>query len=725
MEALFLKILNMSITATYVLLAVLVLRFIFRRAPKWISYSLWSLVLFRLVCPISFASPLSLFDRLGKTASTDSGGINHIPAGIGRLAAQQVDISTPGINETINSLLPAATPAASVNSMQVLLFAGTWVWLAGLTMMLIYSFTSYLRLKYSIREATLLSDNVFEIDNIYSPFVFGLIKPKIYLPSGMPENEQSFVLRHEQTHIARRDHLIKPFAFFVLSLHWFNPFMWLAFLLMSRDLEMSCDEKVISSLDAGGKAGYSAVLLRFAVKYPFPAGSPLAFAESSTKRRVKNVLNYKKPAFGVLFLAVTAVILAAMCLLTNPANRIKLPGVSLVQSIELEQINNNTSVGKTILTEPDDIKDVISDLSGAGKMRRQSVNDLPMQNNYLIFRINLADRTRTLYLYTEENRYYAEEPYAGIYQFRRNQDSMKAAYEKYVYILSGKDTNDLNGIEIFVWKDSKQVKYSVFQEIKASRTEKEIYEGSMVVTDIAEVNRVIAKYYRDGFNVSIRQMNQSDFTKDEMEIMADSLIIPSGNYSIGIGTYVQKTSPDKSLSVNTAEIKPISPAVSLEQSTGIEMPELDYASDHIVIFHGYFGLFVYDLNSRQIIRSLDLKPLNCQQTQGSNYCDVSVSVDGKKVYLHPMESEDMYIYTVSSHTLQETSYEQMDEEERFKTVLIEDVIASKKLGIYSYNAVRFETEDEYGYLRAADLTLGTLTYVRENMEYKLFDKKEE
>jgi beta-lactamase regulating signal transducer with metallopeptidase domain len=319
MEELFLKVLNMSITATYVLIAVLVLRLLLKRVSKWISYSLWSLVLFRLVCPISLSSAFSIFGRLGKAASTGS-GIEHIPMDIGMMAAPLVDIGVTSANTVINHVLPAATPAASVNPMQILLFIGTCIWLAGFALMLIYSVISYLRLKNRMREATLLSGNVFVTDKIASPFVCGLIKPKIYLPFGLSENERDYVLRHEKTHIARRDHLIKPLAFFVLSVHWFNPFIWLAFILMSRDLEMSCDEKVVSKLDPEGKAGYSTALVHLAIKRPILAGSPLAFGESGAKGRVKNVLNYKKPAFWVLVIAVAAVVLAALCLLTNPSN---------------------------------------------------------------------------------------------------------------------------------------------------------------------------------------------------------------------------------------------------------------------------------------------------------------------------------------------------------------------------------------------------------------------
>ena len=719
MEALFLKILNMSITATYVLVAVLVLRLLLRRAPKWISYSLWSLVLFRLLCPVSFSSEFSIFGRIGITGSTGSGGIEHIPASIGMLAAPQVDIGTTSVNTAINSALPVATPAVSVNPMQIFIYIGTWVWLTGFAVMLIYSITSYLRLKFRMREATLLSGNVFEIDIIHSPFVCGLIKPKIYLPIGLSESERRFVLCHEQTHIARKDYLIKPLAFLVLSVHWLNPFMWLAFLLMSRDLEMSCDEKVISNLDLEGKAGYSSALIQLAMQRPILAGSPLAFGESGTKGRVKNVLNYKKPAFWTLLVAVAVVILATVCLLTNPTETPKLPDVSAILSMEMEQFNDRTSVGTTIVTDQNEIKFVVAALTGARKTLKQSVNDNPTQNNYLVVRLSLEGEMRTLYLYTEGNGYYIEEPYIGVYKYIGDQDSIKVVYERYTRKLAVKGLKD-NSIEIFVWKDKNQIKYSVFQGIKVSRIESEIYKGNMVFSDILDVNRVLATYQADGLQVSIRQMNTIDFTKDEMQTIADSLKISAENYIISIGVYVPAESLDNQLSPVIAKIEPTSPELSLGQSIGVGMPELDYASDDIVIFHGYFGLFVYDLNTLQIIRSLDLKPLNCHQIQGSNACDVSVSVDGNTVQLHPMESKNMYIYTVSSHTLREVPYQRMEKRFSNNFVPTGDVIDSSRLGVYSYNAVRFDT-GEYGYLRTSKWTLDTLSYVREDMQYKLFD----
>ncbi len=252
-----------------------------------------------------------------------------------------VDIGSTNISGTINNSLPQAVPAASANPMQIILFFAACIWIAGMAVMFIYSAVSYLRLNYRISTATLLQDNVYETDEINSPFVCGFFKPKIYLPVGLDDKEREYVLRHERTHIRRVDHLIKPFAFLVLSVHWFNPFMWLSFWLMSRDLEMSCDERVVRELGAGEKAAYSAALVHLAMKRPILAGSPLAFGESGTKTRVKNILNYKKPAFWVIFIALAAAITAGVCLLTNPEVS-PLPNANEVQLSEIEQPNESS-----------------------------------------------------------------------------------------------------------------------------------------------------------------------------------------------------------------------------------------------------------------------------------------------------------------------------------------------------------------------------------------------
>lgn len=316
MDQIFLTILNMSITATYVLLVVLILRLLLKRAPKWISYALWSIVLIRLVCPVSFTASFSLLGRLFKP--TNGSSVQYIPSNIGNMSVPAIDIGIPGINKIINDALPGAAQPASANPLQVWVGIMAMIWAAGFLIMFIYSILSYRQLRHRINTATRIEGNVFETDKIDSPFVCGLFNPKIYLPVSMDEMDQSYVLHHEQMHLRRFDHVIKPLAFLVLSIHWFNPFMWIAFRLMSRDMEMSCDERVVHDMSREEKANYGDTLVRLAMKHPIFTGSPLSFGESRIKGRVANILNFKKPVIWIIIVIVILMIITGIALLANP-----------------------------------------------------------------------------------------------------------------------------------------------------------------------------------------------------------------------------------------------------------------------------------------------------------------------------------------------------------------------------------------------------------------------
>ena len=230
----------------------------------------------------------------------------------------KVDIGISGINGVINDSLLWAPRIASVSSLQDVIIIGSLIWLAGIVAMLTYSVVSYLRLKRRISTATRIFGNVFETDMVESPFVCGFIKPRIYLPVGLDQTNQTYVLKHERTHLRRFDHILKPFAFLVLAIHWFNPLAWLAFRLMSRDMEMSCDESALQDLSHDEKAGYGEALVHLAMKRPILSGSPLAFGESGAKGRVRNILNYRRPAFWVIVVLVLALIVVGAGLMANP-----------------------------------------------------------------------------------------------------------------------------------------------------------------------------------------------------------------------------------------------------------------------------------------------------------------------------------------------------------------------------------------------------------------------
>lgn len=322
LQDVFTAVLNMSITASYVSVGVILIRLLLRKAPKIFSYILWAPVLLRLVFPFSFVSVfsfLSLVKPVHLNMAQGRSAVEFVPRDIGQLPAPAIQYGAHGIGNAVNAVLPQAVPAAGTNPMQIWIAVLSLIWITGVIAMLIYSVVSYVKIRGKLQTATLVEGNVFETDAIGTALVCGFIHPKIYVPVNVGEVGLPYLLEHERTHIRRRDYLIKPLAFFSLSLHWVNPLMWLSFLLMSRDMEMSCDESVLRRLGAGVKGGYAGSLLSLSVKGKgLPAASPLAFGESHVAARIKNALRYKKPAFWVIIASVVILSAAVFLLLANP-----------------------------------------------------------------------------------------------------------------------------------------------------------------------------------------------------------------------------------------------------------------------------------------------------------------------------------------------------------------------------------------------------------------------
>lgn len=365
----FLKTVNMSITASYVILFVLFARLLLKKAPKIFSYSLWLAVLFRLIFPFSFSSSFSFFRLFqAKPMSYIPDDINYMPqpeAAAGSLAA----------NDFINQALPAATaavpaaPSASVSPLQILILIGSLIWISGIAVLALYSVLSYIKVKKKVFDALLFANNIFESENISSPFVLGFVHPKIYLPYGLSVEEKRYIVAHEQVHINRLDYLIKPAAFLVLCLHWFNPLVWISFFMMTKDMEMSCDEHVLKELGTDIKCGYSNSLLELAVRKIKVCANPLAFGESSIKSRVKNVLNYKRPAFIAMLLALAAVIILGILLIANPKGGTLYKNENLGFSLEFPESWNN----RYIIKESEDSiyiysKEVYNSAYGMGRL---------------------------------------------------------------------------------------------------------------------------------------------------------------------------------------------------------------------------------------------------------------------------------------------------------------------------------------------------------------------
>ena len=311
MSGIFLKVLNMSIAAGWLILAVILLRLLLKKAPKWTVCLLWALAALRLVVPFSLESIFSLIP------SSET-----VPANIEMMGKPAIDSGIGVINEVVNPVVGSFAPdqniPASVNPLQIVVPLLGIVWLAGIAAMLIYALISYLKLKKSVAASVPAEDGVMACDEVSSPFILGVFRPTIYLPSGMEGETREYVLDHERAHLARRDHLWKPLGFLILAVHWFNPLCWIAYVLLCRDIEAACDEKVIRSMDKEAVAAYSQALLDCSFPRKRIAACPLAFGEVGVKERVKNVLNYKKPAFWIILAAVVICIVSAVCFLTNP-----------------------------------------------------------------------------------------------------------------------------------------------------------------------------------------------------------------------------------------------------------------------------------------------------------------------------------------------------------------------------------------------------------------------
>ena len=343
MNVLFLKIINMSISASWLVMAVLILRLVLKKAPKWVNVLLWGIVAVRLICPFSFESTLSLIPSAETfPEKVISGPSFDVQTGI-----------TP-VDNRINDYLGdryfegVTVPANNGNHMMNIL---SMVWMIGILLLIAYTVISYWRLHREIDTAVRYKDNLFQSENVSSPFVLGLIKPRIYLPFNMNGHDLEHVVAHERAHIRRKDHWWKPLGFLLLTIHWFNPFMWLSYVLLCRDIELACDEKVIRELGNEQRADYTQALVACSINRRTIAACPLAFGEVGVKERVKSVMNYKKPAFGIVLLAVIACVGVAVCFLTNPITADDHFGAEIYEPTPSEQIDEKYDNEEFVITK--------------------------------------------------------------------------------------------------------------------------------------------------------------------------------------------------------------------------------------------------------------------------------------------------------------------------------------------------------------------------------------
>lgn len=334
MSEIFLKVFNLSISASYLVLAIVILRLVLKKAPKTLICIMWGLVALRLVCPFSFESFLSLIP------SSET-----VPTNILYSEKPEIHSGIYYFNSVVNPIISqslAPTPENSVTPAQIIVFILSVIWVIGITAMLLYAVISYIRILKRVRESIKEKENIYICDRINTPFILGVIKPRIYLPSCITEQDKEYVLSHENAHLKRLDHLWKPLGFLLLTVYWFNPFMWISYILLCRDIELACDQKVIKEMGKEYKIEYSNALINCSVPRKMISACPLAFGEVGVKNRIKSVLNYKKPAFWIIIISVILSVVVAVCFLTVP------------KSQKLYEIND----GWINITLLDDVKEV-------------------------------------------------------------------------------------------------------------------------------------------------------------------------------------------------------------------------------------------------------------------------------------------------------------------------------------------------------------------------------
>ena len=383
MEQFFHTLLTMSATAAIAAIVVMVLRLPLKKAPRYLTCLLWLVVLFRMVCPVSFESPVSIMPQ---AITTETFTQITLPAE-DVLPVTQAETTSP---EPVTPTEPMVPPAETSPTLTQVLLP---IWAAGCGGMLLWLVLSYTRLRRRVADAILIQDNIYETDRVDTPFVCGFVKPRIYLPVGLAEEDKTYVLLHEQAHIRRLDHLLKPLFWLALCAHWFNPVLWLACWLLAKDIETACDQAVIRSFDRADTAGYAAALLHLGRDRSIPQTVPLAFGEENPKKRVKNLLDYKHPGIWIGFFAIAVCILAATILLADPGEQAEqYEGVALTQGEFIR--------GGTPITMTDDLRnDLVDILHDYGHTQYENIDSVEIPNNTVS--LTNANEGTTFYFHPE------------------------------------------------------------------------------------------------------------------------------------------------------------------------------------------------------------------------------------------------------------------------------------------------------------------------------------
>lgn len=633
-DGIIVKLLNLSYQGSIVIGIILIVRYLMGliKVPKKFAYVLWSVAFIRLVCPIAFESALSIMPDNVAPVST-------IVQSTNKEQSDHTLMEEASVNVAIGNSIPKDNVENSVDPIQVILFSIQVVWLIGVIALSLYSLVTYIILRRKLTESVRGVGNIYWSDHIQTPFVLGILKPRIYMPAYMKKSENSFIIRHEEVHIKRKDHIIKIIAYVITVFHWFNPLVWIAYRCMNRDMEMSCDESVMKSYSREEYKGnirkeYATLLLNLSVGKNHFLGAPLAFKEGDVKSRVKNITRYKKPLVIVVSAIVIGCAVLAVSLLSNPVSTSTLEEV--IPSINKVDENAISSIGITMTGKEDYIPAAYAN--------------------------QIIDRLKKIEVSKKSEKISLTETTSDAILFQLyTTDTSKA---EYTVVIQGEKIGCIN-------KGEESMVYSLIKPNVIEDFIKQIY-GSMI-----EANP---------------DTNESDLMREEDEL--------------------------------NNEIPVQAPTIDLKADIGADGVTLDYADNDIVIFHGYFGLFVYQLSDQKIIGAVDLEPIGCNYTQGDSYCEVFVSMDGKFVYLHPMNQTVQYTYEVDTKKLTQSEYN-LDGIAMFDGLEDNFEQAVKSDAIYSYNRVAFTIDgtDEkyYGYLGVfSDYTIDDITYIVDDMVYSIF-----
>ena len=511
MTAFFLKVLNMGIAALWLILAASLARLLLSKAPKWILCTLWALVAFRLICPFSLESSLSLVPS-GET----------IPAGIAMTKIPTIHSGIPTVNHAVNPVVAEAfTPGAgdSANPLQIVLPILTVCWLFGVAVMLAYALLRYWQIKKAVSASLPIGEGVLACDEVRSPFILGVFRPRIYVSSSLRGPDLEYVILHERTHLARHDHWWKPMGYLLLAVYWFHPLCWLAYVLFCRDLEMACDERVIRNMDREGVAAYSQALLDCSVPRRIIAACPLAFGENGVKQRIQSILNYKKPTFWVIVAAVAVCIAVAVCFLTNPKTlRVSFENIQISWARTLDQRDEEPVARELTPSELDDLREYLAaltvgkedrDLAGFTPLYSLTVYS-PQMGQFMAAGYDLAGKNVTLFV---QERYYrvddadfseylrslcaesanakqtAEKEESGDFsETAENEvETLRRKYPEYFDLPAGK------GLEVYVWQMS-EGSYScgLLPGTNRNKTDQELW--SLKGTSIDEMRTILSTY---------------------------------------------------------------------------------------------------------------------------------------------------------------------------------------------------------------------------------------